>query len=744
MLNSQLTPREQQIEENAIKVQEIAASREILTGFTIDGEDSKDLDDGIDLIKKGDNYILRVFISDVTVIVKPKSTLFRRTMERVATLYRGQYNIPMLPRDLSENNLSLLPDCPRPVLMFEIEINPNGDVLNLEISKKTFLNKRRLSYSRFDEIIKKEPENPDYEVLNAMATIANMLLLKRRNQGALAIYDLLTGIYTNEEGELLQLKEENAHHGYIVIQEFMILANSVVAWHLTEKSMPLIFRNHIVNINAPSRNEIIDQIFTALAEPALLQALGGRTRLWLKKADYSPLLKGHFGLNLSAYAHITSPIRRSPDLINHILINDFIEQRQPTFDFDELVALSDDINRVIQEHKDEKTNYIINKMESVAVNKLKRAEHQNLVDMNDAEFELLIRTAITQALLPDTLLPALKERLETREIDSNILYLILFKNPTRSHDWFEMKKAVLDCLFDNKEIAVQIFNRLKQKNRLVDCETKAETSSVGFKATTLGTFDDKYFETDSFSYAHRKKVAIQNSILYFFYILLDMPVPDGVRSFNAQEYLVDNDLEELFDMADSPIGGNHSEDAAVIREKSKPGIQSADENFVGKLLELCHQNKNWQEPVYSFRMKGQSNTPEFHCTCRLITPHGEFEGTSISGNKKAAKQEATRLVLRELSENQINTEKEKPDFSELEDKSYVSRLMECCTKLNIDFPVFQYKQSGTPHKPVFKCIISIVWDGNVYEFKASGDSKKSSKHNAAEKCLKEMNFEGII
>jgi len=39
--------------------------------------------------------------------------------------------------------------------------------------------------------------------------------------------------------------------------------------------------------------------------------------LMFNKAEYAPTIIGHYALNLPAYMHFTSPIRRFSDLVNH-------------------------------------------------------------------------------------------------------------------------------------------------------------------------------------------------------------------------------------------------------------------------------------------------------------------------------------------------------------------------------------------------------------------------------------------
>ena len=129
---------------------------------------------------------------------------------------------------------------------------------------------------------------------------------KRRQSGALVIFDLQRLLFTNEDGQLMQMKSEDAHKSNIIIQEFMILTNAAVAEFAALREYNFLYRNHTARQVIPQRAEVLEQLQTAVSNPKLLDAVVSRSNLWFNKAEYGVSIKGHYSLNLPAYTHVTS------------------------------------------------------------------------------------------------------------------------------------------------------------------------------------------------------------------------------------------------------------------------------------------------------------------------------------------------------------------------------------------------------------------------------------------------------
>ncbi|MFO0547842.1 MAG: VacB/RNase II family 3'-5' exoribonuclease [Polyangiaceae bacterium] len=319
---------------------------------TIDPEDARDHDDAIwaERLEQG-GYRVWVAIADVSHYVAPGTALDAAACERGCSIYLPDRAIPMLPRDLSSNLCSLLPDVVRLCLVAEIEVDATGARTATRIHEAFMRSQAKLTYEGVARALKLSPVAPRdpepmgaqlLEGLTLLREIAQLLRARRMRRGALDFDLPETKIVLDPATRLpidavRRAKDPGVAKAYQIVEELMLLANESVAAFLSERGVPAIYRNH----GAPDPERIarfaaicerlgvefdVDDAASPKKLAAFLKRLKSHPRRSvldslfvrsMKQAVYDVTNIGHFGLASPAYLHFTSPIRRYPDLVVH-------------------------------------------------------------------------------------------------------------------------------------------------------------------------------------------------------------------------------------------------------------------------------------------------------------------------------------------------------------------------------------------------------------------------------------------
>lgn len=319
---------------------------------TIDGEDAKDLDDGVSIKKlQNGNYLLGVHIADVSHYVFENSPLDQEAFKRGTSVYLVDRVIPMLPRKLSNGICSLSPHVDRLTLSCKMEINSKGKVVNHEIFKSVINSKERMTYKAVTEILEKEdPELMDrysdlVEDFKLMQELALILRNKRRlDRGAIDFDFPEAKIILNEDGKPSDIKRYERTISHKIIEEFMLVCNETIAEHMYWTSLPFVYRVHeepdperlkdfndfIHNFGYHLRigDEVhpkeLQNLITKIKDTSEENVISQLMLRTMKQARYMANNLGHFGLAAQYYTHFTSPIRRYPDLTIHRIISQML------------------------------------------------------------------------------------------------------------------------------------------------------------------------------------------------------------------------------------------------------------------------------------------------------------------------------------------------------------------------------------------------------------------------------------
>ena len=321
---------------------------------TIDGEDSKDLDDAVSCYFDGTNYHLGVHIADVANYVQENSAIDREALKRGTSVYLVDRVIPMLPHKLSNGICSLNEKQDRLALSCLMTIDKKGNVIDHEIVESVICTNARMTYTAVNAII----ENHDEKVMNqyedlcdmffTMKELADILRAKRKLRGSIDFDLPESKIILDENGNPLEIKPYERNSATKLIEDFMLIANETVAEHFYFLEQPFVYRTHekpesekIQKLSRfisgfgyglkmkgeevhPKELQKLLSSITDTPEEALISRLTLRS---MQRAKYSTQCGGHYGLACEYYCHFTSPIRRYPDLQIHRIIKDFIHGR---------------------------------------------------------------------------------------------------------------------------------------------------------------------------------------------------------------------------------------------------------------------------------------------------------------------------------------------------------------------------------------------------------------------------------
>lgn len=319
---------------------------------TIDGADSKDLDDAVSLeILSNGNYMLGVHIADVSEYIKEGSILDQEAYRRGTSVYFVDRVLPMLPPEISNNVCSLNANEDRLTVSCVMEINPKGQVVSTELSESVINVERRFTYDTVNDILDTQSfeEDPSYvECFNDMQELSEILYKRRIERGALEFDFPESKIVLDDQGHVVELGYRQRGKAEKIIEEFMILANETVAAFFFRRKIPFIYRVH----EDPEREKMeaflqyIQRLGIYLPKKDTGEGVTAKDLQWILKqgkekgcaeivdmmmlrtmnhAYYTTNKTSHFGLGLKQYTHFTSPIRRYSDLSIHRVVKEFVQ-----------------------------------------------------------------------------------------------------------------------------------------------------------------------------------------------------------------------------------------------------------------------------------------------------------------------------------------------------------------------------------------------------------------------------------
>jgi ribonuclease R len=313
---------------------------------TIDGPSTKDIDDAVYCHPPDDEGGLRVVvaIADVDAAMPAGSALDERAQRRATSVYLQGRVIPMLPRALSEDALSLLPDVERNAMVVEFRVAPEGDVTAVDVFEARMKSHARLTYDDVAHYLNVGVAHASISdalqpVLRRLQAAAARLSQARAARGGMEHESDEIHMVLDRDGNPVDIEVNHNTCAHVLIERLMVAANECAAAFLFRRAQPCMYRIHPTPTQ--ERTQALQEACDGLGivagfssrkplTPAAVSALVRQVkdthqeaplqmamRRLLAPAEYTVVPGEHFGLASSLYAHFTSPIRRYADVVVH-------------------------------------------------------------------------------------------------------------------------------------------------------------------------------------------------------------------------------------------------------------------------------------------------------------------------------------------------------------------------------------------------------------------------------------------
>lgn len=317
--------------------------------FTIDGDDTKDIDDAISVEKlPNGNYKLGVHIADVSYYVKEGNPLDNEAMERGTSVYLVDRVVPMIPHKLSNGICSLNPDVERLAISCVMEIDNKGNTVDYDIFESVIKSRIQMTYKKVNKVLNGEEVEGYQEYSSTLLLMKELADIIRKNKIERGYIDFDTDeakILVDENCVPTEVILRDRGPGENLIEDFMIQANECVATHIFYMGLPFIYRVHeypkedkiksfmqfINSLGYRVPSDIRDlspksmqKLLHFLKDKKEYKVLSSQLLRNMQKAIYLPQNIGHYGLASKCYTHFTSPIRRYPDTTVHRLLRTYL------------------------------------------------------------------------------------------------------------------------------------------------------------------------------------------------------------------------------------------------------------------------------------------------------------------------------------------------------------------------------------------------------------------------------------
>ena len=600
-------------------------SEESTCGIMIDAPDTADRDDAIWVRAVDDGYDAWVHIALIADALPVDSDADRDARRRMRSRYLPDRTIGMLPPEI-EDAASLRPGGQDTMCVY-MGFSAGGELLDSRIFVGRLDRSWIVSYGQASSELR-DPTRPLHHPLSTAHRLATALLRRRRSAGALAFYDLFQGYATNEEGQLVRLGENQRHAGYVIVQELMIAANATMAMWSAARDIPILYRNHRSSTVAGERSEILAELAAveALADTRSYELLRGRMGVVQRAATYQAAVFGHYGLNLPAYTHATSPLRRYSDLVNQRILVAAAQGIPAPYRLDELTDIAGELNDGARRQREQSVRH---HRETARKETAARLASQDFAGLDTAMFGKVLRLAVGQPTPSPGLVDDAARRLAAAELPIRDQCEILFRSV--GDDWQVLRQDINAGLAEEPSKALTIVNMYAQAvlgGPVNDEHITWELDAVGtvrkpcFRARMLLNLNGSRHCSPARIQASKKDAKAQAALA----LVADLA---GVADLSTSIDPPDRTTNPTARLNPVPAGRNPT---MAINEYCQQGALS--------------------EVTWEYTRSGPAHEPVFTCTARALLPDRTEPVVTIgTGSGKQAAKTAAAAALRRRIED---------------------------------------------------------------------------------------------
>lgn len=281
--------------------------------LTFDGEGAQEIDDALSIkILDNENILLGVHIACPTALIDKDSIIFDEAAKRTTSIYLSDKTYSMFPNELSCDLLSLKQGNYRNAMSYYFEFDKNGNIINQEFMKSIIKVNKNMTYDDFNKILMMNGNDKTKQTIDNLSRLSPLLQNYYHE-------DPLYAEINRKRSNVTNTNIIGITNGEKTVESAMIFTNYMVAKYFNDNNLPFVYRNHMIDYEMMNK---LDEFKYNINEGDYYKYIDMIKSIY-PKAVYEIECKGHFGLGLDYYSHVTSPLRRFADVLNLICLDRF-------------------------------------------------------------------------------------------------------------------------------------------------------------------------------------------------------------------------------------------------------------------------------------------------------------------------------------------------------------------------------------------------------------------------------------